>query len=146
MAKQDSKSTEKTHDNQLVSFTRRVPVVKADSDKKNQMAVIAKGGVCMKVNVERHGEDRSGKFWIEGRIGEMRFVGEQTKPDDRMQIGLRFYPYDPEFDPIQAFGADTIKILRREMKKAWMKTKQPPIIPYFKASKEIHLVVDDERK
>lgn len=100
----------------------------------------------MKVSVDRHGEDRSGKFWIEGRIGGMRFVGEQTKPDDRMRIGLRFYPHDPEFDPIQAFGADTIKILRREMKKAWMKTKQPPIIPYIKASKEVYLLDDNRRK
>ncbi len=73
------------------------------------------------VQIIKHGEDRAGRFLVEGIIGELRFIGEQNGK----KMDLRFYPYDQSFRP--NFSKVEIYALQKAIKQAWMKIKQPRV-------------------
>lgn len=99
----------------------------------------------MEVIVKKHGETRRGVFWCEGLVGNMRFICWQANTK-RLRMDYCFYPYDPDFNPWEAFGKEGISALRKETKKAWMRIKQPTIdhIKVDAKTKEARIVLKTE--
>lgn len=90
------------------------------------------------VQIIKHGESRSGRFLVEGTIGDMRFIGEQNGK----KMELRFYPYDHSFQP--DFSEREIYTLQKSIKQAWMIIKQPKV--FVQHSGNDAWLVEDQKK
>jgi hypothetical protein len=93
--------------------------------------------------VEKHGETKRGVFWCQIRVGDLRIVGRSLKADRFEDVKRHFKLVFESQDHARRFmtlDASVVSAVQREVKRAWIKVKQP-LIEYVKNS-QIFLEAD----
>jgi hypothetical protein len=97
----------------------------------------------MNVTIEKHGETKNGVFWCQLRIGELVVAGRSFKTESFDELKRDFkliFDSQDDADAFTSLDGETLATVRREVKRAWMKTKQP-MVEYVKKSR---LIMRDE--